>query len=189
VLEPEWEKWIAVFQSFLRLLTYRRQGKPLILKSPTHTARVAMLARIFPKARFVHIVRDPHAAFASTVHLWRNLQRENALTRVDMIALEAQVIRNLLEMYDGFEAAREALPPGHFHQLHYEDLVREPLATLEQCYHAIGLGDFTLIRPRVDDYLANLSAYRTNEYAISPEGKAAVSEAWGAIFREWGYAV
>jgi hypothetical protein len=189
VPEPEREKWIAVFQSFLRLLTYRHQGKPLILKSPTHTARVAMLARMFPKARFVHIVRDPHAVFASTVHLWRNLQRENALTRVDMIALEAQVIRNLLEMYDGFEAAREALPPGHFHQLHYEDLVREPLATLEQCYRAIGLGDFKLIRPRVDDYLANLSAYRTNEYAISPEGKAAVSEAWGAIFREWGYAV
>jgi omega-hydroxy-beta-dihydromenaquinone-9 sulfotransferase len=186
---PEREKWISVFQRFLRLLTYQHQGKPLILKSPTHTARLAMLARMFPKARFVHIVRDPHAVFASTVHLWRNLQSENALAPMDMTALEAQVIRNLLDMYDGFETARAALQPGRFHQIRYEDLVREPLPTLEQCYHAIGLSDFTVVRPRIGDYLSTLSDYRTNEYAISPHGKAAVNEAWGAIFRKWGYAI
>jgi omega-hydroxy-beta-dihydromenaquinone-9 sulfotransferase len=104
-------------------------------------------------------------------------------------ALEAYVLRTLREMYDGFEAARAALPPGRFHQLCYEDLIREPLRTLDQCYRAIGLGDFAVVRPRVVDYLAGVRDYRTNEYAISPEGKKVVSEAWGTIFKEWGYEI
>ena len=34
-------------------VTFRHQGKPLILKSPPHTARMAALARMFPNARFL----------------------------------------------------------------------------------------------------------------------------------------
>jgi omega-hydroxy-beta-dihydromenaquinone-9 sulfotransferase len=187
--ECEREKWMAVFQRFLRLLTYRHRGKPLILKSPAHTARLTMLARMFPKARFIHIVRDPYAVFASTMHLWRKNQQISALTPTEPAALEASVLRGLRAMYDGFEAASAALQPGLFHQVHYEDLVREPLTTLEQCYHAIGLGEFSVVRPRLSDYLANLRDYRTNEYALSSPGKAAVNEAWGTIFRKWGYEV
>lgn len=70
----ERERWARVFRGFLRLLTYRHQAKPLVLKSPPHTARLAMLARMFPKARFLHIVRDPYAVFASTIHLWLKTQ-------------------------------------------------------------------------------------------------------------------
>ena len=86
-------------------------------------------------------------------------------------------------------STRAALQPGRFHQLRYEDLVREPLVTLERCYQAIGLDDFDRARPRVAEYLAGLRGYRTNEYAISSEGRTAIREAWGAIFRNWGYEI
>jgi omega-hydroxy-beta-dihydromenaquinone-9 sulfotransferase len=183
------EKWETVFQGFLRLLTYRHPGKPLILKSPPHTARLSTLARMYPKARFIHIVRDPFEVFASTMHLWRKNQEMSALPHIKAAGLEASVLRTLLAMYDGFEAARAALEPGRFHQIRYEDLIRNPLSTLEECYDAIDLGEFAVVRPRVDDYLAKLREYRTNEYALTFEGKAAVSEAWGSIFSKWGYEI
>jgi omega-hydroxy-beta-dihydromenaquinone-9 sulfotransferase len=69
VPDRERKRWAAVFRKFLRLVTYRHRGKPLILKSPPHTARMAVLARMFPNARFLHIVRDPYVVFASTIHL------------------------------------------------------------------------------------------------------------------------
>lgn len=31
--------------------------KPLVIKSPTHTARVRLLLRLFPRARFVYLHR------------------------------------------------------------------------------------------------------------------------------------
>jgi hypothetical protein len=160
---------------------------PLILKSPPHTARMAVLARMFPNARFLHIVRDPYAVFASTLHLWRKTQAVSVLMETSGSALEAYVLQALNEMYRDFDDARAALQPGRFHQVRYEDLVREPLATLEECYQVIGLGDFDRVRPRVAGYLAGLRDYRTNEYAISSEGREAVRDAWGPIFRHWGY--
>jgi len=55
VSDRERERWVRWFSAFLRLLAYRYPGKPLLLKSPPHTARLALLARMFPKARFLHI--------------------------------------------------------------------------------------------------------------------------------------
>jgi hypothetical protein len=187
ISEHERQRWEGLFRGFLRLVTFRHQGKPIVLKSPTHTARMAMLARMFPRARFLHIVRDPYVVFASTINLWRKTQAVSALVDPNASALEAYVLEVMKEMYDGFEAARAALQPGRFHQVRYEDLVRDPLATLEQSYQALGLGDFDHVRPRVANYLAGLRGYRNNEYAISPEGRTAVREAWGAVYRQWGY--
>lgn len=43
--------------------------KPLLIKSPVHTARVALLLRLFPRARFVYVHRDPLTTFASAAHM------------------------------------------------------------------------------------------------------------------------
>lgn len=34
-------------------------GKPLVVKSPVHTARVRLLLRLFPRARFIYLHRPP----------------------------------------------------------------------------------------------------------------------------------
>ena len=39
---------------------------PLVLKSPPHTGRIRRLLEIFPRAKFVHVHRDPYAVFSST---------------------------------------------------------------------------------------------------------------------------
>src|SRR5687768_18104609 len=54
-----------------------------ILKSPPHTCRVPTLLRLFPDARFVHIVRDPYAVYPSTLHLWRILAGDRKSTRLN----------------------------------------------------------------------------------------------------------
>jgi hypothetical protein len=43
--------------------------KPLLIKSPVHTARVALLLRLFPRARFVYVHRDPLTVFSSAAHM------------------------------------------------------------------------------------------------------------------------
>ena len=53
------KRWREVFLSFLAGVSVRGMGRPMILKSPTHGARVATLRELLPDARFVVIVRDP----------------------------------------------------------------------------------------------------------------------------------
>ena len=55
--------WVDAFLYMLRKLSIRAAGKRLMLKSPSHTARVELLLRLFPDAQFVYIHRHPE-----TVH-------------------------------------------------------------------------------------------------------------------------
>lgn len=55
-----WEQWVRALRHFLQLVTLRKGHKPLLLKSPGHTARVEVLLKIFPQARLLHIGRDLH---------------------------------------------------------------------------------------------------------------------------------
>jgi hypothetical protein len=189
VTDEERRSWERVFLAFIRLVSLRHPGRPLVLKSPPHTARIAVLSKLFPRARFVHIIRDPVEVFASSVGLWRSTRRAYALTGWNEEAVEREVLGMLLEMYREFAAATAVLPRGQFYQLRYEDLARAPLATLEACYQGIGLGDFATVRSRIEAYLAGHAGYRRNEYVVSPEGRAAVREAWGALYEQWGYEI
>lgn len=181
--------WERTFRKFLHLVSFRHPGKPLILKSPPHTARLAVLVRMFPQARFLHIVREPVSVFASTVRLWREVRAVNALAPWNEQQLERRVLETLPEMYQDFERVRATLPPGRFHQVRYEELVRDPLSSLGGCYRELRLGDFSPVHARVERYLAGLRDYRTNEYEVSPECKAAIRMAWGPLFRIWGYEI
>ena len=54
--DPTLQAWQAALRWFLQSMTYAT-GRQLVLKSPTHTARLGILAQMFPRAKFLHIVR------------------------------------------------------------------------------------------------------------------------------------
>ncbi|MGC3970350.1 MAG: sulfotransferase [Pirellulales bacterium] len=55
--ERERRRWIAGLRGFVRRLSYH-DPRRTVLKSPTHTARLDTLSRVFPGAQFIHIVRE-----------------------------------------------------------------------------------------------------------------------------------
>ena len=65
-LTPEeldrWERHELAFAGKLMLIS---GGRRLVLKSPSHTARVRHLLRLFPGAKFIHISRPPRIVFQS----------------------------------------------------------------------------------------------------------------------------
>lgn len=189
VSASERQKWKDTFRTFLRRLTYQHDGKPIIFKSPTHTARIAVLHEMFPNARFLHIVRDPITLFASTTNLWRKVYTVHGMVKPKFDGLDDYIFNTLVEMYNGFDAARDSLPDGQFHQVHYEDLAQEPLRTLEESYAALHLDGFADVKPRLEEYLGGLRDYTPNEYELSPSIRRTISEKWGPIFRPWGYDV
>ena len=53
----------------------------MILKSPTHGARVSTLRELLPDARYVLILRDPVTNFESVIRMWRKMFETYALER------------------------------------------------------------------------------------------------------------
>ena len=56
VSESEIQKWLNSLRRFL-LSVSASTGRPLIIKSPTHTGRIAWLAREFPDATWIAIIK------------------------------------------------------------------------------------------------------------------------------------
>jgi hypothetical protein len=185
----ELARWKRTFVRFLKEVTVRT-GKRLVLKSPPHTARVPTLVELFPDARFVHIVRDPRVVFPSTVHLWLSLARSHGLQGAVWPGVEEKVLREFRLIYDRLEEARPLLgaKPGRFHELRYEDLVRNPVGELKGVYEALELDGFDAARPRIEEYVRQNAGYETNKYELTPEQRAAVEEQWGSVIRRYGYA-
>jgi hypothetical protein len=189
VPEPEVEEWKSTFLWFLRKLTLK-YGRPLLLKSPTHTARIRLLLELFPRARFVHIHRDPYAVFQSARHTLSRLRPINLLQEPPVGGDDEAILQRCATMYDAFFEERPLIPEGQFHEIRYEDLVKDPVGQIRATYERLGLAGFAAFRPQLQAYVDSLSGYRTNEFAeLSPALRDRIAGAWRRSFETWGYRV
>jgi omega-hydroxy-beta-dihydromenaquinone-9 sulfotransferase len=179
--------WKSKLSWFLQCLTLR-QPKRIVLKSPPHTCRIKVLLELFPKAKFIHIVRDPYVLFPSTFNLWKRLYRDEGLQLPTCEGLEEYVLHTFERMYKVFERDRNLIGPGQLCEVHYEDLVAHPVEQMQRIYEELELGAFDAVRPRIENYMADQKDYKTNRYQLSPEYRAEISRRWEKYLTQYGYA-
>lgn len=180
-------RWERLFYGWLQMLNYRHH-KPLVLKSPPHTCRIPTLLKLFPKARFVHLVRNPYTVYASTVNLWKRLYEAQGLQTPDNRGLEEYVIDRYMHFFRRYEATKSLIPAGQLAELRYEDLVADPVKEVEVVYRALSLGDFEPVRPRLEAYVAANADYQRNKWTMSPALRDQITARWGEAIRHYGYA-
>jgi omega-hydroxy-beta-dihydromenaquinone-9 sulfotransferase len=187
--EGELQHWQKTFVWYLKKLTLKH-GRALVLKSPTHTARVRLLLETFPDARFVHLYREPYAVFRSTCHLWETLPPLHHLQRPRRLVDEEGILRRYQEMYDAYFEERALIPDGRLHELRYEALEADPVGEVAAIYERLGLPGFAGVEPKLRAYAAATSGYRKNRHVeLSPERRRRIGEAWRRNFEAWGYSL
>jgi omega-hydroxy-beta-dihydromenaquinone-9 sulfotransferase len=184
----EREAWKRTWREFVQRVALARNGR-IVLKSPTHTARVRTILEVFPEARFVHIVRDPLVLFPSTLRLWKSLSQVQGLQvpRESNGWLERQVLDTFVRMYERFEQDRELVPRGHLVDVRYEDLVADPVGRMREIYRDLDLGDFAVVEPLLLRHAMKTRDYRTNQYSLPPEVADRVRGRWAPYFQRYGY--
>src|SRR5262249_53970099 len=152
-------------QHFVKLLTFAAH-KRVLLKSPPHTGRIEVLARLFPGAKFIHIVRHPFALFPSTMRLWQSLDEVQGLQIPRGVGLDADVCDCLRRMHRGFEAQRQRLPREAIYDVHYEDLVADPVTEIGKIYARLELGDYTQVHEKIAACVAEQKDYKPNKHHL-----------------------
>lgn len=179
--------WSEALVRLLKKVQYR-SGRPLVVKSPPHTARLRLLLDLFPQARFVHIHRDPYRVFQSTRRLFPIMFAWHGLQRPPPADLDEWVLSQYREMYEAFFADRNLVPAGRLHEMSFEALEKDPVGEVGKMYEALGLFDFEGFRLALQSYVNSLAGYRKNTYADLPaELKARIFDSWRFCFEEWGY--
>jgi hypothetical protein len=180
--------WQSAFGLFLRKLAWA-QGKPLLIKNPVYTARPALLAAMFPNAKFIHIHRDPFDVVLSMRNFWRQLLGVFALQSWDHVDIDATVLSVFARMMERFEAETAGWAAPRFVEVGYADLDERPLATVETVYRALELPGLEEARPRFAAYLDSVKSYPKNRFRGEPALVRRVEEALGPWIAKWGYRV
>jgi hypothetical protein len=187
VAENEIRRWCESFMRFVRKLTWK-YGRPLVLKSPPHTARIRLLLEMFPQARFAHIHRDPYAVFPSSRKTFLVNSALNGLQRPRENDLDDWILRQYQMMYDAFFAQRSLIPAGQYHEVAFERLEADPIGEVGQIYETLGLSDFQRVEPALGRYVDSIAGYEKNVFPpLSADLRRRIAAQWRPCFAEWGY--
>lgn len=181
----ERQNWREVFLSFLAGVSARGAGKPMILKSPTHGARVDTLRELLPDARYLIIIRDPITNFESVVRMWRKMFETYAL---GPIPADDAIREAILADRPRFEAKLAAgvagLPGNRYAAITYEALVANPMGVIEQLYRRLELGDFEPARAAIAAELERRREYRAKGSLPSQQWLERIRREWATVVAE-----
>jgi hypothetical protein len=188
VSEAEVAAWETAFLTFMGKLDRIFGGAPLLIKNPVYTARPASLRRLFPKAKFVHIHRDPFAIFPSMQNFYRKLFPVMALQPFGDVDIDETVLSVFDRMMERFTAETKDWTTPSFVEVSYDELSRDPLGAVEGIYDALELPDFEEAAPAFTRYLRGIEGYEKNRFQPQDGVGDAVRERWSRWLDHWGYA-
>jgi hypothetical protein len=172
--------WLRDYDYVIRKLSYRSQGRRVVIKSPGDTGRIPALLRQYPGARLVYIHRDPIRVFQSNLYLWSVIQNEHAFQRMADNDLDSLIIGTYRQLLSSYLRCREQIAPSHLVEIQYETLRDDPVRELSKVYDALDLGD--LSEERLRRFLEAQPPYRAGTYPTSPELEARLRREWAFAF-------
>ncbi len=111
------------------------------LKMPSHALFIPTLLEVFPDARLIWTHRDPFTAVGSLVSLI-SLAHRGYAGHVDKDWIAANYPAQAAEHANRAMDARDAIGEDRIIDVHYADLMRDPIATMRTVYARLG-DDFT----------------------------------------------
>ena len=167
---------------------WRGKARVLVLKSPSHTARVAELDRLFGgNVRFVRIERDRASVVKSNVKMHTALAAHALQDLPDEYTLR-QRIEDELDATDAkCERELSAISADRVVRVAYSDLVRDPVGEMERVSAGVGLdwNDDPGARDAVVGYLHRVGKYRAGGGDGAVVGLPADPEPWAGVRRTW----
>lgn len=123
-------------RTVLQMLQSRAPGA-WSLKMPSHAVHIETLLATYPDVRIVWAHRDPFKSTASFLRL-NYLSRAVLGAEINVDVIVPNVLRQLKEHVERPLAARRRIGHARFFDLHYAELMRDPISVLRSLYEWAG---------------------------------------------------
>ncbi|WP_433884374.1 sulfotransferase family protein [Pseudomonas vranovensis] len=181
--------WEKVYQQVIKKASFLANGKRLVLKNPYNTARIPMLLKLYPNAKFIHISRNPYNIYVSALHDFVKEAEEMALqefTNEDFSELCYSLYGKIMNAYWD---ARDLVPPGNLVEVSYEDFDEDPLNEVKRIYQTLDLPLEPAVLKDIEAYLASIAGYKKNKYTYSEQQARAIEANWGFALEKMKYSL
>ncbi len=154
------------------------QPRRWLLKSPAHLGALDQLLEQYPDLRIIHTHRDPLKSVPSTVSL-STLMRASRADGIDAALIGQLVVggysatlRKVIE-----ERANGTIPAAQIVDVHFQSLMKDPVATIEAVYERFGLEFQPAFADAIRGYLQRkprgqfgAHGYDAADYGLSEQG-------------------
>ncbi len=189
----DFESKVAAYEYYrrqLQLLQWRCWADHWVLKSPVHLAGLDALLTAIPDACVVQAHRDPAKAVPSVCSLFA-ITRGMATDKLDLHALGARAVEICADLLDRATSARESFPDRVF-DVHYPDLVRDPIQTVHRIYERFGYERSDRMDAAMATWLADngQNKHPAHRYDLAQFGLAptTINEMFGPYCERFGVA-
>jgi hypothetical protein len=168
VLEADRKTWADAYMWFYRRLVLKHDGKTLVMKTPANAARLKLLTKLFPDARYVYLARNPLNVFPSTVKLWRALYSVQGLHNPPQLDpwLDDYILDMFARLTEAYEADRHLIPEDRLVELRYEDFVKDPVASMRDIYRRLDIPGFDQAEAPMREFLGERSEHKVSRYEM-----------------------
>ena len=135
--------WTPAYEYHKKFLQLHQADAPGIwnLKMPSHALALETLLKVYPDARLIWTHRDPFTATGSFCSIIAS-GHANFAGRVDAAWIAENMPWQAREHAERIMDSRARIGRDRIIDVHYADLMRDPLATMRKLYAALG-DDFT----------------------------------------------
>lgn len=124
-------------------------------KTPEHLYSIDLIVTLFPKSRFIYILRNGRDVVASLLGLRRSFGRNWAPKKARHAA------KSWCKAVEAFAIAKQKLQPWQYRELRFENLVANPVSTIKE------LSDFLGVRRDTKDIESAVN--------LQPNGRSQIS--------------
>jgi len=187
---PNYRDWIfqtdvtSAYEYHKRFLQLLQAEAPGVwnLKMPSHALNIPTLLKVYPDARLLWVHRDPLTATGSFCSLI-TLAHQGFLGKVDVEWLGQNCPWQAAQHANRIMDARDALGEDRIIDVHYADLMRDPIAAMGKVYGALGddftegaqMGMRTWIADNPQDKFGK-HEYKLARFGLSPQSLAPLFE-------------
>jgi hypothetical protein len=185
--EEAYHSWLYQYGYFLKKLYQFHANARLLIKNPGDTARVGDILKIFPKARFIFIHRNPYEVYSSNHRLWNHTQSSFSLEQISENEQDRLILQLYKRLHSAYFHQKTLLNNNQLVEIAYEDLMAKPEATLKQVYSQLQLPGFQEALPYFHAYLNQNITWKKHHYSFAPQAIKRVRHHWSFAFQAWGY--
>lgn len=179
------EDWIRDYDYLIRKISFRSGGKRVIVKSPGDTARIQLLIKKYPEARFVFIHRNPVEVYLSTYYLWQVVLREYSLQKITGEKADGLVLTTYERLLQSYLEQKRGIPSKQLIEISYNELNQQPLETVKKIYAHFGFA--FQHESHLREFIKANTVFKNVPYVVQEKTEKLVREKWEFAFKEWNY--
>eukprot|EP01041_Mallomonas_annulata_P001541 gene1541-2978_t len=205
-------RWTTSFIYLMKKLTIRAHNddkrqrrttrRRLLIKSPIHTARIPLLRRIFPKARFIYIHRDPYEVLQSAAHMadtaywqfeymWKKYNDSVTISNLNSTKAKSKNNNNMNSLSISTSKRNtecNRILTSDCIEISYKDFVIKPSEYLRQIYTHIDIQWNNKIEFLYENIGKEFKSYSKNKHVNLPEDmKVLIQNRWREYFEVFDY--